>query len=70
MVLSAPPVTMIGWSYSATDGKGFNVQLDAVPVSGRVVLRVNEPKPKASSAFRFMPYGCIIRPDTGTAAWV
>jgi hypothetical protein len=35
----------IGVAFQHTDGKGFNVTLDAVPVSGRVVLRVNEPKP-------------------------
>lgn len=37
----------VGVAFAHNDGKGFNVQLDAVPVSGRVVLRVNEPKPKA-----------------------
>ncbi len=37
----------IGAAFEHKDGKGFNITLDALPVSGRVVLRVNEPKPKA-----------------------
>jgi len=36
----------IGVAFAHKDNKGFDVTLDAVPVSGRVVLRVNEPKPK------------------------
>jgi hypothetical protein len=28
------------------DGKGFNVQLEAMPVGGRIVVRANEPKNK------------------------
>lgn len=36
----------IGVAFEHKDGKGFDVTLDAVPVSGRVVLRVNEPKAK------------------------
>ena len=36
----------IGAAFAHKDGKGFNVTLDAVPVSGRVVLRLNEPKPQ------------------------
>jgi hypothetical protein len=37
----------IGAGFLHKDGKGFDVVLDAVPVSGRIVLRLNEPKPKA-----------------------
>lgn len=36
----------IGAGWLHRDGKGFDVQLDALPVSGRVVLRFNEPQPK------------------------
>jgi hypothetical protein len=28
------------------DGKGLDVVLEAVPVTGRIVLRLNTPKPK------------------------
>jgi len=31
---------------SLRTAKGFEIVLDALPVSGRVVLRLNEPKPK------------------------
>lgn len=34
----------VGSAWAHKDGKGFDVVLDAVPVGGRVVLRVNEPK--------------------------
>jgi len=36
----------IGVAWLHKDGKGFNVQLEAVPVNGRVVLRLNKPKAK------------------------
>lgn len=32
----------IGSAWAHSDGKGFSVQLDAVPVDGRVSLRVYE----------------------------
>ena len=32
--------TRIGSAWPHADGKGFNVQLDAVPLDGRVSLRV------------------------------
>ena len=35
----------IGAGFEHKDGKGFDIVLDAVPVSGRVTLRVSEPKP-------------------------
>jgi hypothetical protein len=34
----------IGAVFAHQDGKGFDVVLDALPVDGRVVLRLNEPK--------------------------
>jgi hypothetical protein len=37
----------IGAAWAHKDGKGYDVQLEAVPVNGRIALRVNEPKPKA-----------------------
>ena len=38
--------TRIGAAWANNDGKGLNIVLDAVPVSGRVTLRV----PSASGA--------------------
>jgi hypothetical protein len=32
--------TRIGTAWQHADGKGFNVQLEAVPLDGRVTLRV------------------------------
>jgi hypothetical protein len=32
--------TRIGAAWANADGKGFNIQLDAVPLSGRITLRV------------------------------
>lgn len=37
----------IGAAWVHKDGKGFDVALDALPVDGRLVLRLNEPKDKA-----------------------
>jgi hypothetical protein len=34
----------IGAAFLHKDGKGIDIVLDAVPVYGRVVLRLNEPK--------------------------
>jgi hypothetical protein len=36
----------IGVAFHHRDGKGMDIVLDAVPVNGRVVLRLNEPKSK------------------------
>jgi hypothetical protein len=36
--------TRIGSVWSHNDGKGFNIQLDALPVDGRIVLRVETEK--------------------------
>jgi len=40
----------IGVAFAHKDGSGFDVNLDAVPVSGRVVLRVNDGKKQAGEA--------------------
>ena len=37
----------IGVAFFHKDGKGFDVALDAVPVNGRVVLRMNDRKTDA-----------------------
>jgi hypothetical protein len=34
----------VGVGFIHKDGKGFDILLDAVPVNGRVVLRLNKPK--------------------------
>jgi hypothetical protein len=36
----------IGVGFLHRGGKGFDIVLDALPVSGRVVLRLNTPRPK------------------------
>lgn len=36
--------TRIGSAWAHNDGKGFNVQLDAVPLDGRITLRTVEDK--------------------------
>ena len=35
-----------GAAWAHKDGKGYDIVLEALPVTGRIVLRVNEPKPK------------------------
>ena len=37
----------VGVAFENKDAKGFNVQLTAFPVSGKLVMRINEPKPAA-----------------------
>ena len=37
----------VGVAFENKDGKGFNVQLSALPVSGKLVLRVHEPRQDA-----------------------
>jgi len=37
--------TRVGVAFAHKDGKGFDVNLESVPLSGRVVLRLNEPRP-------------------------
>ena len=36
--------TKIGSAWSNADGKGFNIQLDCVPLDGRVTLRIASEK--------------------------
>jgi hypothetical protein len=36
--------TRIGSAWTHADGKGFNIQLDVVPLDGRITLRVAEDK--------------------------
>ncbi len=36
----------VGVAWLHKDGHGFDVQLEAVPVNGRVVLRLNDPRLK------------------------
>ncbi len=36
--------TRIGSAWAHKDGKGFNIQIDVVPLDGRVTLRVAEDK--------------------------
>ena len=42
----SPSWSKIGVAFLHKDGKGLEVVLDALPVSGRVVLRISQPKPK------------------------
>ena len=37
----------VGVAFENKDGKGFNVQLSALPVAGKLVMRVHEAKPEA-----------------------
>ena len=36
--------TRIGSAWAHTDGQGFNIQLECVPLDGRITLRVNSEK--------------------------
>jgi hypothetical protein len=36
--------TRIGVAWATKDGKGYTIHLNAVPLDGKIVLRVNEPK--------------------------
>jgi hypothetical protein len=42
--------TPIGAAWPNKDGKGFNLNCDAVPLTGRIVLRLIEPRPEAGAA--------------------
>jgi hypothetical protein len=37
----------LGVAFENKDGKGFNLQLTAIPVSGKLVMRLHEPKLEA-----------------------
>lgn len=41
--------TPIGAAWPNKDGKGFNLNCDAVPLTGRIVLRLIEPRPEATA---------------------
>ena len=36
----------IGSVWTHGDGKGFEVKLEALPLDGRIVIRLDEPKPE------------------------
>ncbi len=38
--------TLIGSAWPHADGKGFNIRVDAVPVDGRITLRIASAKAK------------------------
>jgi hypothetical protein len=37
--------TDIGVAWATKDGKGFTIALNAMPLNGRVVMRINEDRP-------------------------
>jgi hypothetical protein len=39
----------VGVAWPHKDGKGVDVILEAIPVSGRVAIRENKPKPQAQA---------------------
>jgi hypothetical protein len=39
----------VGSVWPHQDGKGFDVRLDALPVDGRLVIRLDEPKPTTNA---------------------
>jgi hypothetical protein len=41
--------TRVGAAWEHKDGDGFDIHLEALPVSGRIVLRKNKPKEKAAA---------------------
>jgi hypothetical protein len=43
------PWLKVGVAFPHKDGNGFDIKLDAVPVTGRVVLRANDPRDKATA---------------------
>ncbi len=47
---SAAIWTPIGAAWPNKDGKGFNLNCDAVPLTGRIVLRLIEPRLDADAA--------------------
>jgi hypothetical protein len=36
--------TRVGVAFENKDGKGFNLQLTAIPVTGKLVMRLHEPR--------------------------
>lgn len=47
---SAAIWTPIGAAWPNKDGKGFNLNCDAVPLTGRIVLRLIEPRPETGAS--------------------
>lgn len=41
--------TEIGAAWANTDGKGFSINLDAIPVTGRIIMRENTNGKEAQS---------------------
>jgi len=39
----------IGSVWTHRDGKGFDVSLEALPTDGRIVIRLDEPKPEKAA---------------------
>jgi hypothetical protein len=39
----------VGVAWEHKSGNGFDIWLEALPVSGRIVLRRNEPKPQTAA---------------------
>ena len=37
----------VGVAFENKDGKGFNLQLSALPINGKLVMRIHETKPEA-----------------------
>lgn len=44
--------TAIGAAWAHKDGKGFRIKLDAIPVSGVIELRANDPKTASDATNR------------------
>lgn len=42
----------IGAAWAHKDGKGFSISTAVIPLTGRIVLRVNEPKAKTDTGAR------------------
>ena len=41
--------TRLGVAFPHSDGKGFNLVLTALPVDGKITVRLHEPKPEGSA---------------------
>jgi hypothetical protein len=41
--------TRVGAAWEHKDGEGFDIHLESLPLSGRIVLRKNKPKEKAAA---------------------
>jgi hypothetical protein len=42
--------TRVGVAFAHKDGKGLNVELRAMPITGKLIIRRHEAKPRASDA--------------------